>query len=130
MTTRCLIPLPGSAFNASYNVGPAGTFEPSFGLYPPATIPNPSKYSLKPSCANPSAGSLVIGFGTFGSLLYLMNTKLKNLYIPKYACDVLIKGTEWGENINVHIIDIPDYIKVGDWKNTQQQRDFMLSYIY
>jgi hypothetical protein len=76
-----------------------------------------------------NAPNLVIGFGTFGLLLYLMNTNLKNLYIPKYACDVFIKGTEWGENINVHIIDMPDYIKVGDWKNTQKQRDFMLSYI-
>ena len=32
-----------------------------------------------------NAPNLVIGFGTFGSLLYLMNTKLKNLYINKLS---------------------------------------------
>jgi len=70
--------------------------------------------------------NLVIGFGTFGFLLYLMNMNLKNLYIPKYFVDELPEG-DWGD-INIHIIDIPNYIKVGEWNNTIEQREFMLKY--
>jgi len=73
------------------------------------------------------AENLVIGFGTFGFLLYLMNTKLKNLYIPDYFIHYLPKGS-WGNDINIHIIDLPNYIKVGEWKNTQEQRQTMLNY--
>lgn len=70
---------------------------------------------------------LVIGFGTFGFLIYLMNTKLKHLYIPDYYMNSLPKG-EWGEDIQVHFIDLPNYIKVGDWKNSDEQRNIMLTY--
>jgi len=70
--------------------------------------------------------NLIIGFGTFGFLLYLMNINLKNLYIPKYFVDELPEG-EWGD-INIHIIDIPNYIKVGEWNNTIEQREIMLKY--
>jgi len=69
--------------------------------------------------------NLVIGFGTFGFLLYLMNINLKNLYIPKYFVEELPDG-EWGD-INIHIIDIPNYIKVGEWNNTIEQREIMLN---
>ena len=75
-----------------------------------------------------NVSNLVIGFGTFGFLLYLMNPYLKNLFIPSYFVDELPVGS-WGDSdINVHIIDVPNYIKVGEWKNTKEQRNFMLSY--
>ena len=77
-----------------------------------------------------NASNVVVGFGTFGLLVYFMNTNLKNLYIPKYVCDFFIKGKNWGEDVNVHVIDLPNYIKIGDWKNSVEQRNMMLSYIY
>tara|TARA_Y100001970_G_C14258181_1_gene877200 strand:- start:12123 stop:12890 length:768 start_codon:yes stop_codon:yes gene_type:complete len=70
--------------------------------------------------------NLVIGFGTFGFLLYLMNKNLKNLYIPKYFLDELPKG-EWG-NVNIHSIELPNYIKIGEWKFNEEQKNKMLSY--
>ena len=74
-----------------------------------------------------NVSNLVIGFGTFGFLLYLMNPCLKNLYIPDFFVNELPKG-EWGNDIKVHIINLPNYIKVGDWKNSVEQRKMMLDY--
>jgi len=74
-----------------------------------------------------SAQNIVIGFGTFGFLLYLMNTNLTNLYLPKYFVDELPKG-EWSSDIKVTIVELPGYIKVGDWINSEQQRKLMLEY--
>lgn len=74
-----------------------------------------------------NAYNLVIGFGTFGFLLYLMNPKLENLYIPDFFANELPKGN-WGNNIKVHIVNLPNYIKVGEWKNSDEQRKMMLEY--
>ena len=74
-----------------------------------------------------NVSNLVIGFGTFGFLLYLMNPYLKNLYIPDFFVNELPKGS-WGNDIKVHIIELPNYIKVGEWKNTIEQRKIMLEY--
>jgi len=74
-----------------------------------------------------NVSNLVIGFGTFGFLLYLMNPQLKNLYIPKYFLDELPNGS-WGNELKLHIIELPNYIKVGDWKNSIEQRKFMIEY--
>ena len=74
-----------------------------------------------------NVSNLIIGFGTFGFLLYLMNPCLKNLYIPDFFVNELPKG-DWGDDINVHIIELPNYIKVGEWKNSVEQRKMMLDY--
>lgn len=74
-----------------------------------------------------NVSNLVIGFGTFGFLLYLMNPYLKKLYIPDFVVNELPKG-EWGNDIKVHIIELPNYIKVGEWKNTIEQRKMLLEY--
>lgn len=74
-----------------------------------------------------NVSNLVIGFGTFGFLLYLMNPYLKKLYIPDFFVNELSKG-EWGNDIKVHIIELPNYIKVGEWKNTIEQRKMLLEY--
>ena len=68
-----------------------------------------------------------IGFGTFGFLLYLMNPHLKNLFVPDFFVNELPKG-HFGDDINVHIINLPNYIKVGEWKNSEEQRKMMLEY--
>ena len=74
-----------------------------------------------------NVSNLIIGFGTFGFLLYLMNPYLKNLYIPDFFVNELPKGP-WGNDIKVHVINLPNYIKVGEWKNTIEQRKIMLEY--
>lgn len=74
-----------------------------------------------------SVSNLVIGFGTFGFLLYLMNPKLKNLFVPDFFVNELPKGS-WGNDIKVHIIELPNYIKVNEWKNSNEQRKMMLEY--
>ena len=72
------------------------------------------------------SSNLAIGFGTFGFLIYLINDKLQNLYIPSYVLNELPEG-EWGEII-LNVIDLPNYIKCGDWKNTEEQRNIMINY--
>ena len=72
------------------------------------------------------ANNLVIGFGTFGLLLYFINDTLKNIYIPKYVIEELPKG-DWGD-VTLNIIELPNYIKCGEWKNTLEQKNIMLNY--
>ena len=74
-----------------------------------------------------NVSNLVIGFGTFGFLLYLMNPKLKKLFVPDFFVNELPKGS-WGNDIKVHIIELPNYIKVNEWKNSNEQRKMMLEY--
>jgi hypothetical protein len=74
-----------------------------------------------------NAYNLVIGFGTFGFLIYLLNENIQNLYIPQYVIDELPQG-EWGEELNVQIIELPKYIKCGDWKNNIEQQQLILNY--
>jgi len=73
-----------------------------------------------------SSSNLAIGFGTFGYLIYLMNDNLQNIYIPSYVLKELPQG-EWGD-IRLNVIDLPNYIKCGEWKNTKEQRNIMISY--
>ena len=61
--------------------------------------------------------NLAIGFGTFGLLIYFLSNNIKNLYIPDYAYYEMPKG-DWGLNLN--IINLPDYIKCGEWKLTNE----------
>ena len=74
-----------------------------------------------------NVSNLAIGFGTFGFLLYLMNPYLKNLYIPDFFVNELPKGS-WGNDIKIHIVELPNYIKVGEWKFNKEQRKLMLDY--
>jgi hypothetical protein len=73
-----------------------------------------------------NANHLVLGFGTFGLLLYFLNYNLKNIYIPKYVIDELPNGS-WGDTA-LNIIELPNYIKCGEWKNTVEQKNIMLKY--
>lgn len=73
-----------------------------------------------------NATNLVIGYGTFGYMLYLINNNLKNLYVPEYFINIF--NGDCGDDINIHSIELKDYIKVGDWKNTSKQREIMLNY--
>tara|TARA_A100001015_G_C14910443_1_gene680259 strand:+ start:414 stop:1196 length:783 start_codon:yes stop_codon:yes gene_type:complete len=70
--------------------------------------------------------NLVLGFGTFGLLLFFLNENIKNIYIPKYVIEELPKGN-WGD-VTMNIIDLPNYIKCGEWKNEESQKRMMLNY--
>ena len=76
--------------------------------------------SLLLNCEN-----VAIGFGTFGNLIFLLSIVLKKIYIPDFYYD-----EKYFENFDVEIVKISlqDYIKVGEWKNTPEQQNFMLSY--
>lgn len=74
-------------------------------------------------CQSPN---LVLGFGTFGLLLFFLNENIKNIYIPKYVIEELPNGN-WGD-VTMNIIDLPNYIKCGEWKNQESQKRMMLTY--
>ena len=69
--------------------------------------------------------NLVIGFGTFGLLIYFLSNNIKNLYIPDYAYNEMPKG-DW--KINLNIIELPNYIKCGDWKLTTENLNKVIEY--
>jgi len=68
--------------------------------------------------------NIVFGFGTFANMIYYASKNMTNMYIPSYYEPFL--GLHDGTIIQT--IDIPDYIKVGDWKNTPEQCKLMLDY--
>ena len=70
---------------------------------------------------------LAIGFGTFGLMIYIMNNNLKKLYIPDFYYDEL-PNRDFGKNIHIEVVSLPNYIKVREWKNTLEQRRLMLTY--
>ncbi len=74
-----------------------------------------------------------MGSGTFGMLVYWMNADLKTLYIPRYVVEKQMGldaslPIDWGPNITVHMIDLPNYIQCGDWVNSEEQRKLMIQY--
>ena len=75
----------------------------------------------------------MMGLGIFGFLIYFMNDNLKTLYIPRYTVEKQLgldpdSDINWGPDITVHIIDLPNYIPCGQWYNTPEQRRFMITY--
>ncbi|MDA8652956.1 hypothetical protein N9L62_01930 [Candidatus Actinomarina sp.] len=71
--------------------------------------------------------NLAIGHGTFGLAIYIISNKLQNLYIPHFSFLDFPSG-EWGSDINIHTIELKNYIKKGNWKNSYLQRRKMLNY--
>jgi hypothetical protein len=73
------------------------------------------------------AKNLVIGFGTFGWMLSLISDRIHNLYCPLVCTDIF--DTQYQTppfNINRYVFE--DYIKMGDWKNTESQRKMMMTH--
>jgi hypothetical protein len=90
-------------------------------------VKNLSSSFLRDIALLSKTSNLIIGFGTFGFLIYLMNVNLKKIYIPEYGIAQLPKGS-WGDDIEVNIVKLPNYIKVGEWHNTMEQRKIMINY--
>ena len=72
-----------------------------------------------------NARKLVIGFGTFGLMLSMISYRIHTLHCPTICTDLLSSFYSTPPfEINRYIYE--DYIKIGDWKNTKEQRELML----
>tara|TARA_Y100000389_G_scaffold69863_1_gene66560 strand:- start:561 stop:1337 length:777 start_codon:yes stop_codon:yes gene_type:complete len=74
------------------------------------------------------AKHLCIGLGTFGLLLFFMNDTIEKLYIPDYYFQLLGHTNSDCGNTEIIRTTFPNYIKIGEWKNSESQRQFMLQY--
>lgn len=97
-------------------------------IYPSINTQSSSDFLQDVSVLN-MADNLVVGFGTFGFLLYFMNEHIKNFYIPRFFIDELPSG-KWvyNDELNLHIIETPNYIEVGKWENSKEQQELMINY--
>ncbi|MBR8826989.1 MAG: tetratricopeptide repeat protein [Gomphosphaeria aponina SAG 52.96 = DSM 107014] len=90
-----------------------------------------------------SAKNLVIGMGSFALVLAMMSQNINILYIPLFEtsnyCKLIneessddLGGIEELKNISLDfnpvIYQLPEYIKKGEWRNTQAQRELMIAY--
>lgn len=74
------------------------------------------------------AKHLCIGNSTFGLLLFIMNDTVEKLYIPDYYFQSLGHiNSDWGDT-EVIRTTLPNYINMGEWKNSESQRQIMLQY--
>ena len=81
-----------------------------------------------------NAKQLGIGYGTFGLFIILLNKIFTKLYIPEYVYEVF--KDKWKIDIKkllskkqeLIIINLPNYIKVGEWNPTKENINKMLTY--
>ena len=84
-----------------------------------------------------NASNIGLCSGTFSLLAYLVSDNLKNLYITdifhKYLSNIGIisnNNCNWGDNLNVHIINLPNYIEFGKWNFNDETKKLLLEYNY
>jgi hypothetical protein len=68
------------------------------------------------------------GVGTFAVAAALCSTNIKNFFCSNIFLDEHLNPTMLRSDINVIIKEIPNYIKIGEWKNTEKQRRQILKY--
>jgi hypothetical protein len=69
------------------------------------------------------------GVGTFCVSAALCNSNLKNFYCTNLMLtEHLNYNMIVGENVKLNIMELDNYIQIGEWKNTKKQRDFILNY--
>ena len=73
------------------------------------------------------ARKLVIGFGTFGWMLSMLSDRIHSLYCPT-VCTDLFDSFYHVPPFYIKRYDFENYIKMGTWKNTEHQREMMMSY--
>ena len=57
-----------------------------------------------------------------------MNDTIEKLYIPEYYFQLLGHTNSDCGNTEIIRTTFPNYIKIGEWKNSESQRQFMLQY--
>ncbi|MBC8442879.1 MAG: hypothetical protein H8D80_01680 [Proteobacteria bacterium] len=73
------------------------------------------------------ARKLVIGFGTFGWMLSMLSGRIHNLYCPT-VCTDLFDSFYHVSPFHIKRYDFENYIKMGNWENTECQREMMISH--
>lgn len=70
--------------------------------------------------------TLVMSMGTFTLIPYMISTTIENIIVPSY----MKEGDIWFglEDEFVQDIKLKDYIQIGDWINSSEQRDLMVNY--
>ncbi|MEN0003906.1 MAG: FkbM family methyltransferase [Bacteroidota bacterium] len=78
-----------------------------------------------------NATNLVFSIGTFSMTLALMSTKIRRFYVNDIPKDILdfgfFKKRDWSLGFELVHLGIRNYIKQGDWNNTPEQLQQMLS---
>lgn len=72
-----------------------------------------------------SAKVIVGCFSTFTYAAYLLSTNLKRIYFPDYFVSTLPQAPY---DIDFVSIELPNYIKPGEWHNSKEQRNIMITY--
>lgn len=75
-----------------------------------------------------SGRAVAVGYGTFGLLVYMLSRNLRCLYVPDYAVAGIYSGLGASGDVEIRVITLPDYIRPGEWKNTEVQRRTMITY--
>ena len=69
------------------------------------------------------------GVGTFCVSAALCNSNLTNFYCTNLMLtEHLNYNMIVGENVKLNIMELNNYIQIGEWKNTKKQRNFILNY--
>jgi len=76
--------------------------------------------------------TIVCAMGTFSLMCYFISPFVENIVIPHYMHKKL-RGKNWfvikeEDKDIVKIINIHKYIRVGSWKNKEEQRELMINY--
>lgn len=69
--------------------------------------------------------NICFGMGSFIPALLLLNSNLNTIYYPKYCYRYIIDLISYKEKKEYELLN---YIKKGEWKNTNEQVDIMLKY--
>jgi len=69
--------------------------------------------------------NICFGMGSFIPALLLLNSNLNTIYYPKYCYRYIIDLISYKEKKEYELLN---YIKKGEWKNTNEQIDIMLNY--
>lgn len=71
-----------------------------------------------------NARNIAIGVGTFCTSIFLLSNTLPKIWVTDISNEsILLKGID-----NLNVLKCPGYIKSGEWKNTKEQREIMVSY--
>jgi len=71
--------------------------------------------------------NICFGMGSFVPTLLIMNDHLNTIYYPSYCYRYVLELVSYKVKKEY---DLPNYIKKGEWKNTDKQILFMLNYTF
>jgi len=69
------------------------------------------------------------GVGTFAIAAALCSRKIKNFYCSDlHITEHLNYKMLYNTDVTINLMELPNYIGIGEWKNTSEQRDFIFDY--